>query len=142
MTDEIAQCYQILELEPGTSSDAVKQAYRELVKIWHPDRFPEDPKRIMRRFPVSGPALPAGRTLAANQTRADRLPQAVPHSQQPCNGVRSILAKAQALSRFFPGDPLRAGRRGRSMQVGALNRLGTSLQTNRSTEFQVENEPS
>src|SRR5438552_17106803 len=24
--------------------EAAKQAYRELVKVWHPDRFPNDPK--------------------------------------------------------------------------------------------------
>src|SRR5438876_11561879 len=44
MTEEIAQFYRMLELAPGASPEVVKQAYRELVKIWHPDRFPNDPK--------------------------------------------------------------------------------------------------
>jgi len=43
MTDEIRESYRLLELEPGASRKAVKTAYRELVKIWHPDRFPDDP---------------------------------------------------------------------------------------------------
>lgn len=31
--------YQILGLKPDTSPDEVKKAYRQLAKIWHPDRF-------------------------------------------------------------------------------------------------------
>lgn len=35
----MARYYQVLELEDGASSDAVERAYRELTKVWHPDRF-------------------------------------------------------------------------------------------------------
>jgi TPR repeat protein len=41
MTDEIEECYRLFELEPGVGAEAVKQAYRELLKVWHPDRFPD-----------------------------------------------------------------------------------------------------
>jgi WD40 repeat protein len=34
--------YEILGLELNTSSEEVKKAYRNLVKIWHPDRFPNN----------------------------------------------------------------------------------------------------
>jgi hypothetical protein len=44
MTSEIIASYQILELEVGASLEQVKQAWRELVKVWHPDRFPNDAK--------------------------------------------------------------------------------------------------
>lgn len=43
MTEEIRECYRLLEVEPGAPLDAVKRAYRELLKVWHPDRFPDDP---------------------------------------------------------------------------------------------------
>jgi hypothetical protein len=43
MNSEIQDCYRALELEPGASLEQVKQAWRELVKVWHPDRFPNDP---------------------------------------------------------------------------------------------------
>ena len=48
MTSEINRCYQVLELEPGASPEQVKEAWRELVKVWHPDRFPNDAK-LQRR---------------------------------------------------------------------------------------------
>ncbi|MFN6566691.1 molecular chaperone DnaJ [Nostoc minutum NIES-26] len=36
---DIDRAYEILGLTPGASPAQVKQAYRKLVKIWHPDRF-------------------------------------------------------------------------------------------------------
>lgn len=33
-----------LDLKPGASYDEVKHAYRELAKVWHPDRFGDDAK--------------------------------------------------------------------------------------------------
>ncbi len=36
---ESDRAYKILGLEPDASQEEVKQAYRKLVKIWHPDRF-------------------------------------------------------------------------------------------------------
>jgi preprotein translocase subunit Sec63 len=44
MTSEINRCYRTLELEPGASLEQVKQAWHELAKVWHPDRFPNDTK--------------------------------------------------------------------------------------------------
>lgn len=40
--DEINQYYKILELEPGASLDEVKEAYRDLAFVWHPDRFAQN----------------------------------------------------------------------------------------------------
>ena len=44
LDEQILQCYRLLEVEPGASLDATRQAYRELLKVWHPDRFPNDLK--------------------------------------------------------------------------------------------------
>lgn len=41
--NNLQDCYRILELEPGATLEDVKGAYRELVKVWHPDRFCHDP---------------------------------------------------------------------------------------------------
>jgi|ERR1043165_3138081 DnaJ-domain-containing protein 1 len=33
-----------LDLKPGASYEEIKNAYRELAKVWHPDRFGNDAK--------------------------------------------------------------------------------------------------
>ncbi|TMA05084.1 MAG: J domain-containing protein, partial [Deltaproteobacteria bacterium] len=42
--DDIERHYEILGLKPGASLDKVKEAFRDLVKVWHPDRFAHDPR--------------------------------------------------------------------------------------------------
>ena len=42
--DNLEQWYGILELEPGAPVEEVNQAYRDLVRVWHPDRFAHDPR--------------------------------------------------------------------------------------------------
>src|SRR5206468_12238720 len=34
----------VLALRPGASALEIKGAYRDLVKVWHPDRFGSDPR--------------------------------------------------------------------------------------------------
>lgn len=36
--------YAVLEIEPGVSVNDLRQAYRDLVKVWHPDRFAQEPR--------------------------------------------------------------------------------------------------
>jgi curved DNA-binding protein CbpA len=40
--DDLTHWYQILGLRPGAKLEKVKQDYRDLVKVWHPDRFTHD----------------------------------------------------------------------------------------------------
>jgi len=46
MTQEetIIAAFVILECEPGCSAEDVKSSYRQLVRVWHPDRFETDLK--------------------------------------------------------------------------------------------------
>ena len=41
---DIVRCYEILEVEPDASLDEVKQVYKDLVCVWHPDRFSHNPR--------------------------------------------------------------------------------------------------
>jgi DnaJ-class molecular chaperone len=36
--------YRILELEPGASLEEVNQGYKDMVLVWHPDRFVNHPR--------------------------------------------------------------------------------------------------
>ncbi|PSO85299.1 MAG: J domain-containing protein [Cyanobacteria bacterium QS_3_48_167] len=38
----ISQYYKTLELDNGASPEEVKQAYKDLALVWHPDRFPNN----------------------------------------------------------------------------------------------------
>jgi hypothetical protein len=40
--DERSRCYELLGLASGASAAEVKAAHRDLVKVWHPDRFAHD----------------------------------------------------------------------------------------------------
>ena len=41
---KISRCIEILGLKAGASQDEVNQAYRDLVNVWHPDRFVGNPR--------------------------------------------------------------------------------------------------
>jgi len=41
--NEIEHYYQALGLQPEATEAEVREAYRDLVKVWHPDRFSGDP---------------------------------------------------------------------------------------------------
>ncbi|MEE8116404.1 MAG: J domain-containing protein [Gemmatimonadales bacterium] len=38
----ITRAYRVLGLPPDASGDEIKTAYRDLVQVWHPDRFGHD----------------------------------------------------------------------------------------------------
>ena len=41
--------YEILQLKPGASLDSIKNSYKTLVKIWHPDLFPSDQPKAQEK---------------------------------------------------------------------------------------------
>jgi DnaJ-class molecular chaperone len=41
---DIERSFQILELEPRASLDEARQAYKDIVSVWHPDRFSHNPR--------------------------------------------------------------------------------------------------
>ena len=41
---DVKRYFEILELPPGASIEELNQAYKDLVNIWHPDRFSNNPR--------------------------------------------------------------------------------------------------
>ena len=41
---DIQRCFKILELDRDASPDEAKQAYKDIVNVWHPDRFSNNPR--------------------------------------------------------------------------------------------------
>ncbi len=44
---DVRRSLQLLELPEGVSLEEARRSYRELVRVWHPDRFSGDP--VLRR---------------------------------------------------------------------------------------------
>src|SRR6186713_645761 len=40
---DLRRWLEVLGLEPGATKQQMDQTYRDLVKVWHPDRFESDP---------------------------------------------------------------------------------------------------
>ena len=45
---ELRKCFEVLEVHQNGTMEEVRQAYKDLVKVWHPDRFAEDPRLRVR----------------------------------------------------------------------------------------------
>jgi hypothetical protein len=41
---DLKQCYEILEIDETASLPQIKQAYRDMIGIWHPDRYVQNPR--------------------------------------------------------------------------------------------------
>jgi hypothetical protein len=48
MSNDPKEWFRILDLCSGASLDEVKRSYRELAKVWHPDRFAHDPSLLRK----------------------------------------------------------------------------------------------
>ncbi|MGH9942556.1 MAG: J domain-containing protein [Pyrinomonadaceae bacterium] len=44
MREDLKKCCEVLGIEPHVSEQELKAAYRDMAKVWHPDRFAHDPR--------------------------------------------------------------------------------------------------
>lgn len=44
MDEDLRESFRLLDLKPEVSLKEATHAYRDLVKVWHPDRFTHDPE--------------------------------------------------------------------------------------------------
>jgi hypothetical protein len=74
---ELVEAYRQLEIDVRASEEAVRRAYLDLTKVWHPDRFGHDPalrakaqeklKSINAAYDLILSARRQGRTVAAEE---------------------------------------------------------------------------
>jgi hypothetical protein len=70
--DYIKRCYEKLGLKLGASEDDARTAYRDLVQVWHPDRFSHNPslqKKAEEKLKEINSAYEAVKTHIANPSR-------------------------------------------------------------------------
>lgn len=94
MSDERERCLELLGLKPGASAQEIKAAYRDLAKVWHPDRFAHDARlqeKAQNKLKEINEAYEALTTATFNRssTRSTRRPAesnspaAASHSSPP-----------------------------------------------------------
>jgi curved DNA-binding protein CbpA len=45
----IEDCFEVLEVKNGSTICEIKQAYHDMLMVWHPDRFPDDSERLRKK---------------------------------------------------------------------------------------------
>jgi hypothetical protein len=113
----------VLGLPPGSSADDIKGAWRDLAKVWHPDRFPHD-ERLRRK---AGDNL--GRINEAYEALRDYDP-----TRSPRIAARVRESVAIILGMGELGEPPGTSRRGpiglrHSLRVLGLGTTRTSGET-------------
>jgi len=99
---EIWRCFEILELDNNVTLDDAKQSYKDLVNIWHPDRFANNPrlkkksedklKEINIAYETIIPFLSSKKSI---------VPQSIPESKAQNEAKTEIKANASRATRFY-----------------------------------------
>ncbi|BAY24699.1 heat shock protein DnaJ domain-containing protein [Calothrix sp. NIES-2100] len=82
---DINDCLAILGLKPGVSQAQVKLAYRNLVKIWHPDRFADKQQKQQAEEKIKKI------NAAYNYLKSQPLPTAVELPSSPTNPPKESI---------------------------------------------------
>ena len=83
----LEECYRLLDLDPGATDEEVKIAWRDLTKVWHPDRFEHD-RDVQRRAEEKLKAI----NEAYERILAHR--EGTPEIRRPFPAVAIVLAFA------------------------------------------------
>jgi len=101
--DDVSTCFATLGLKPEATSDEARQAYRDLVRVWHPDRFAHDErlrlvaqeklKEINRAYQIlqNHFANPSQSPVADAGTPESRDAEAEPEEASAYGGVRAAV---------------------------------------------------
>jgi hypothetical protein len=122
--DEIQQHLQTLGLKPGATPDQAKQAYCDLMMVWHPDRFPPN-SRLQQLAQEKAKEI----NIAYDKVKTDRgriEPRIDPARRSPANTPQPSRQRPTSAASSNPGP-----QQERSRQSGKPNT--TTAQAGRST---------
>jgi len=81
-----SDCFQVLGVAPNASWEEVRRAYKDLVRVWHPDRFQSDPKlrgKAEQQLQKINEAYEALRNSALSRGQQPETPPPPPPPEQP-----------------------------------------------------------
>lgn len=104
--------YAVLGLAPGASAQELKAAYRDLAKVWHPDRFGHDPRlqqKAQEKLKEINDAYQ--QLLAGRHTRRPQHHDAAPPKSPAATAADAVAVTPQAAARSHarPVWPLAVG---------------------------------
>lgn len=93
------RCCEVLEVPPGASMEEIERSFRELIKVWHPDRFTDNPALQIRATRKTSEITRAFAWLRRHDAfRQGRAPaESTPE--------RVLNALRQGLARFLDRNP-------------------------------------
>lgn len=96
--------YELLGVRPGASRQELKAAYRDLTKVWHPDRFAHDPRlqqkaeEKLKEINKAYEQLTSVKTWLSRMTHSPRSARTVERNQaKPNNTSRVVPVKGPSL---------------------------------------------
>ncbi len=113
--DSVEDCLNILGLSHGASWDEVNEAYRDLVRVWHPDRFQGDERLLKKASDQTVLLNSAIKTLRGSYKQTAKTkptPRTAPSPERPPVTVKPVFrtnfeaADRVARTRAFELPPL------------------------------------
>jgi len=89
---DIKRCFEILELDSGASPDKAKQAYKDMVNIWHPDRFSNNP-RLKQKAEEKLKEINAAYETLKSYLSSRQWTEAYPENTEPAAPAETTEAK-------------------------------------------------
>jgi hypothetical protein len=119
----IDKYYQILGLTPGASKEEIKQAYKDLVKVWHPDRFPNHQRlrnKANKKIKEINIAYESLKSYIAQNSM-----ESVPEPQPPSDGTPAGSERRKS----SPAESGSYGKSGSTFDVGGSQRFAHKFPT-------------
>ena len=94
---DIKRCFEILELAPDASIDEIKQAYKDLVNIWHPDRFSNNlhlKEKAEKKLKEVNQAYETLKSFLPSKPGLKREAERAPHAQAQAQAEAEAESKA------------------------------------------------